>query len=338
MECEPPLMEVFKNLPKTDPETGHVDEHITTSRLNCYELPVVDLARLTSGQIMPQKECEKEIIEASKEWGFFQVVNHGICDETFVKLQEEQVKLFRQPFDKKAKQNPSNSPTGFYRWGNLAATSRAHFSWSEAFHIPVSSVSDFGDFNHLSSIVEEYTEVISNLSQKIAEILADNIGICKSSNKTLLAGKVVPSSCYLRMNRYPPCPDFDSKVCGLVSHTDTSYLTIVHQDKTGGLQLQKDGAWICVKPNPDALVVNIGDLFQVWSNGLYKSVSHRVLTNRKNERFSVAYLSCPTPDTAIRCCSEPSIYRDFSFEEFQRQVQIDVKYTGNKIGLPRFLK
>lgn len=148
MECEPPLMEVFKNLSKTNSETDHV-EHINTSRLNCYELPVVDLGRLNSGQIMEQKDCEKEIIEASREWGFFQVVNHGICEEMLVELQEEQMKLFRQTFNKKASQNPSNSPAGFYRWGNLAATSRANFSWSEAFHIPVSTVSDFRDFNHL---------------------------------------------------------------------------------------------------------------------------------------------------------------------------------------------
>lgn len=148
MECEPPLMEVFKNLPKTNSETGHV-EHFQTSRSNCYELPVVDLGCLSSGDIVQQKECERQIIEASKEWGFFQVVNHGICQKMLVELQEEQVKLFRQPFNKKANQNPSNSPTGSYRWGNLAATNRAHFSWSEAFHVPVSSVSDFSDFNHL---------------------------------------------------------------------------------------------------------------------------------------------------------------------------------------------
>ncbi|KAK1391804.1 Gibberellin 2-beta-dioxygenase 8 [Heracleum sosnowskyi] len=334
MEWEPPLVQVFQNLPETKIETD--EEPIDVSRLKCYELPLVDLGRLNSGHAMNRKECEKEIIEAAKEWGFFQVVNHGICKEILVKLQEEQLKLFRQPFHKKANQNPSNSPTGFYRWGNLAATSRAHFSWSEAFHIPVSSVSDFRTSNHLSSTVEEYTEQVSELTQKIAEILADNMGIC--SYKTFLADKVVPSSCYLRMNRYPPCPKSYSKTCGLVSHTDTSYLTVLHQDNTGGLQLMKDGAWICVKPNPSALVINIGDLFEAWSNGLYKSVRHRVVTNGQVERFSIAYFSLPTTDTVIRSCSQPTIYRDFSFEEFKRQIQFDVKSTGNKIGLPRFLR
>ncbi|KAL1823426.1 hypothetical protein ACET3Z_010204 [Daucus carota] len=338
MEFEPPLIEVFKNLCKTSSENDHVAELINSSRSKSYELPLVDLGRLNSGQLMQQKECEKEIIEASKEWGFFQVVNHGICEEMLMELHEEQVKLFRQPFNKKSSQNPSNSPIGSYRWGNLAAKSPAQFSWSEAFHIPVSSVSDFAGLNHLSSTVEEYTKLISKLSQQIAEILADNIGICKSSYQKLLGDKVVPSSCYLRMNRYPPIPEFHSEVCGLVAHTDTSYLTILHQNKTGGLEMKKDEMWISVKPNPDALVINIGDLFQVLSNGFYKSVTHRVLTNSKTERFSVAYLSCPTTDTVIRSLSEHSIYRDFSFGEFKSQVQLDVKYTGNKIGLPGFLR
>lgn len=46
-------------------------------------------------------------------------------------------------------------------------------------------------------------------------------------------------------------------------HTDSDFLTILHQDQVGGLQLVKDGKWISVKPNPKALIINIGDLFQV---------------------------------------------------------------------------
>lgn len=46
-------------------------------------------------------------------------------------------------------------------------------------------------------------------------------------------------------------------------HTDSDFLTILHQDQVGGLQLVKDGKWISVKPNPEALIINIGDLFQV---------------------------------------------------------------------------
>jgi gibberellin 2-oxidase len=47
-------------------------------------------------------------------------------------------------------------------------------------------------------------------------------------------------------------------------HTDSDFITILYQDQVGGLQLVKDKKWIAVKPNPNALIINIGDLFQVF--------------------------------------------------------------------------
>lgn len=70
---------------------------------------------------------------------------------------------------------------------------------------------------------------------------------------------------------------------------------------------------------------------------MYKSVEHRVMTNPKLERFSMAYFLCPSNDTVIESCREPSIYRKFSFREYRKQVGDDVQKLGSKIGLPRFL-
>lgn len=99
----------------------------------------------------------------------------------------------------------------------------------------------------------------------------------------------------------------------------------------------KDSKWVAVNPNQDALIVNIGDLFQAWSNDVYKSVEHKVVANGKMERYSIAYFLCPSYDSLIGSCMEPSIYREFTFGEYRSQVQEDVKRTGRKIGLPRFL-
>lgn len=56
---------------------------------------------------------------------------------------------------------------------------------------------------------------------------------------------------------------------GLIPHTDSDFLTILYQDQVGGLQLVKDRKWIAVKPNPNALIINIGDLFQVTNNNSF---------------------------------------------------------------------
>lgn len=89
-------------------------------------------------------------------------------------------------------------------------------------------------------------------------------------------------------------------------------------------------------------ILQCSDLFslhlsgQAWSNDVYKSVEHKVMTNGKVERYSVAYFLCPSYDSLIGSCREPSVYRKFTFGEYRKQVQEDVKRNGQKVGLPRF--
>lgn len=106
--------------------------------------------------------------------------------------------------------------------------------------------------------MEKCATTMSELAHKLAEILAEKMG----HKSSFFRETCLPTTCYLRMNRYPPCP-ISPQVFGLMPHTDSDFITVLHQDEIGGLQLVKDAKWISVKPNPDALIINIGDLFQV---------------------------------------------------------------------------
>lgn len=105
----------------------------------------------------------------------------------------------------------------------------------------------------------EYASAMQELSKLLAGVLLTNLG-----HRMELFDEICDeSTCFLRLNHYPPCP-ISLELFGLVPHTDSDFLTILHQDEhVSGLQLMKDGKWVSVKPNKDALVVNIGDLFQV---------------------------------------------------------------------------
>lgn len=107
--------------------------------------------------------------------------------------------------------------------------------------------------------IEQFATIASNLAQTLAHILAEQM----SYESTFFKENCLPNTCYLRLNRYPPCP-IASEIHGLMPHTDSDFLTILYQDQVGGLQLVKDKKWIAVKPNPSALIINIGDLFQVY--------------------------------------------------------------------------
>lgn len=68
----------------------------------------------------------------------------------------------------------------------------------------------------------------------------------------------------MRMNYYPPCPEPDMAI-GFSPHSDADALTILFQlNETEGLQIRKDGKWVSIKPLPNAFVVNIGDIMEVY--------------------------------------------------------------------------
>ncbi|KAK6932357.1 Non-hem dioxygenase N-terminal domain [Dillenia turbinata] len=328
---DPPFYEIYKTL--IEEGLGKAQKPIIDkpSIIQECELPMIDLSKLRLGGV-EREECMEDIAKASREWGFFQVMNHGIPMEVLEEIRLEEVNVFQRPFVEKIGEKFLNLSPGSYRWGTPSATCIHQLSWSEALHISLEDISGSLTGTPLSSTVEQYSELVLKLAQKLAEILAEKLGY----KSTFFQETCVPSSCYLRMNRYPPCP-ISPGLFGLMPHTDSDFLTILSQDEVGGLQLVKDGKWIAVKPNPQALVINIGDFFQAWSNGIYKSVEHRVVANEHAERFSTAFFVCPIKDAVIQICGEPPKYRPFSYQEYRRQVHKDVKNLGQKVGLARFL-
>ncbi|KAM5585738.1 gibberellin 2-beta-dioxygenase 8-like [Rosa sericea] len=328
MDFEPPFQGACKSLLQNSPIIDKFPE------VEECELPVIDLTDLDSDHRNRDK-CMNEIAEAASQWGFFQVVNHGISPEVLNSIRDEQKKVFHQPFDKKIEQRFLNLSPISYRWGNPKATCLRQFSWSEAIHISMADIPSMNEqHKSLRSTIEAFVKNVSQLAESLAEILAQPLGVESSYFKDHCA----PRTSFLRLNRYAPCP-FSSQVFGLFAHTDSAFLTIVHQDQVGGLELFIDGRWIGVKPNPEALVVNIGDFFEALSNGVYKSIKHRVITNQKVERFSVAYFYCPSFDSVIqsRSTTEPAVFKSFTLREYKQQTERDVRELGEKVGLSRFL-
>ncbi|XP_008809847.3 gibberellin 2-beta-dioxygenase 8-like [Phoenix dactylifera] len=326
MDPDPPFLKTYKALFDSQPESSDTDQAAEAEEC---ELPLIDLSRLNGES--EAEQCKRDIMAAASEWGFFQLGNHGVSSSLLDRIRELQANVFRLPFEKKASEKVMDLSPENYRWGTPRPISLRQLSWSEAYHIPLTPATSVTKTS-TRHIMEEFSTAMSWLAHLLAGILAEGMG----HDGTYITENCTCDSSYLRLNRYPPCPVKD-RVFGLVPHTDTSFLTIVRQDQVGGLQLMKDGRWITVKPNADALIVNIGDLFQAWSNGVYKSVEHRVMSNPQQERFSVAYFLCPSYDTVIRSLAEPAIYRKFSFGEYRQQVQEDVRGTGHKVGLARFL-
>ncbi|XP_027770004.1 protein SRG1-like [Solanum pennellii] len=126
------------------------------------------------------------------------------------------------------------------------------------------------------------------------------------------------------MNYHPPCPQ-PEKVMGLCPHSDPSALTILLQvNETQGLQVKKDGIWIPILPLPNAFIVNIGDTFEIFSNGIYKSIEHRSMVSLEKERISVATFQSSRldvilgPASSLVTAHNPPRFKTMGATEFYR--------------------
>jgi isopenicillin N synthase-like dioxygenase len=101
----------------------------------------------------------------------------------------------------------------------------------------------------------------------------------------------------LRLIHYEPAePGADTM--GIGAHTDYECLTILHATAPGLQVMNGAGQWVDAPPVPGAFVVNIGDLLEVWSNGVFLSTSHRVLPVAA-PRYSFPLFFCVDYETRV---------------------------------------
>ena len=67
------------------------------------------------------------------------------------------------------------------------------------------------------------------------------------------------------------------------------------QDEVSALEISVNDQWILGEPGIGALVVNIGDMVQVWSNDRYPAPLHRVRASTNRERYSLPFFLTPPP-------------------------------------------
>ena len=129
----------------------------------------------------------------------------------------------------------------------------------------------FLHFIHRKSIID-YNQQLVGVAKTVCELLSEALGLAKDHLASINAAQKQVVVCHY----YPPCPEPDLAV-GARKHTDPSFLTILLQDSVGGLQVCNRGQWVDVLPVRGALVVNIGDLLQVYIVLIYGH-SHSIIT------------------------------------------------------------
>lgn len=139
--------------------------------------------------------------------------------------------------------------------------------------------------------LEQLYQELQSLSKQLLGLLA--VALDQSKHIFEEEGWMDHSISTLRLLHYPPSQPAAKgakgakearngeeealpKLC-CTPHTDSGILTLLHQDPTGGLEVQNaSGNWVPAPYLPGSLVVNIGDLMARVSGGRYVATMHRV--------------------------------------------------------------
>src|SRR5690606_35042402 len=138
------------------------------------------------------------------------------------------------------------------------------------------------------------------LALELVEVVAGNLGMPRGAVGAFFRPE---HTSFLRLNYYPPCPQVREaggpapRQLGVNAHTDAGALTLLLQDVQPGLEVLHDGVWHLVEPRADALVVNVGDIVQVWSNDRYRAALHRGLVAADAPRYSAPFFFNPAYNT-----------------------------------------
>ncbi|XP_008442759.2 probable 2-oxoglutarate-dependent dioxygenase SLC1 [Cucumis melo] len=310
-------------LPNSDRPDTCESPHLHVS--GPLQLPVIDFAQLLGPN---RHHVIHSLTKACEEYGFFQVINHGISNDAITNMREVCSKFFELPYEERAKYMSSDMHATV-RYGTSFNQNKDNvYCWRDFLKLTCnpnlhqllsswpSSPSGFKD--SASTYVEETRGLFLSLVEAIVESLGKEID--ENEEKSLLK-EFEKGSQLMVVNCYPKCPEPELTL-GMPPHSDYGFLTLLLQDQVEGLQIHYKQKWVTVQPLPNSFVVNIGDHLEIFSNGKYKSVLHRVVVNAKKTRISVATLHSLPFDSIIKPWPKlvneenPRLYRDTDFGTF----------------------
>ncbi|KAM2511656.1 hypothetical protein PS1_036019 [Malus domestica] len=209
---------------------------------SCDNIPVIDLGG-------DQTCIIQQILKASHEYGFFQVINHGISESLLKDTMGVFKEFFELPAEDKAavySEDPKKicrlfTSSGNYDWEDV------HL-WRDNLRHPCLPLEE--SMKHWPQQPSTYRELVGTCSSQvrklalnILELISEGLGLGTGYFRDELLKNML-----LFVNHYPPCSD-PSLTLGVSKHCDPNLITILHQEEhVNGLQVFKDGEWICVKP------------------------------------------------------------------------------------------
>ncbi|APA13195.1 hypothetical protein sscle_10g079650 [Sclerotinia sclerotiorum 1980 UF-70] len=269
---------------------------------NFSEIPVLDLSLANDPSTKPQ--LLKELRDVLLHVGFLYVKNHGVPTNVVDSLVQTLPGLFGISNEEKISIALENSPH-FLGYSGLGAEITAQVrdqreqfefatdlepTWTEGdpFYRKLIGPNQWPpSLPLIRPVIEKYMQSLFELSTRFLTLVAEALNISPSSLHSFLS-----SQHRLKVVHYSPITSSDNNQ-GVGPHKDSSgwwtFLLQASPPHVRGLQvMNRSGRWIDVPNIPSTFVVNIGQAFEVATNGLCPATTHRVLSS-EYDRYSIPF-------------------------------------------------
>jgi isopenicillin N synthase-like dioxygenase len=266
------------------------------------DVPVINLSDyFSSGSEEALAEVGARLRAACEEVGFFTIVGHGVSAEDISAL-FEMVRRFHDLPDgtKQALQmDRADWPVGgvgYLPVGNRKLPARPTANLNETFIVKRDHTLFFDDnqwpepdvLPGFRERVERYALAMEALGKRLMPVFASALEMpADFFDEAFLAPQY-----RLRMTHYPVLPPEErSNGFGISPHVDTTFCTILAQDRPGlTIFDERRQGWIKLPLIEDAFIVNSGELLRQWTNDRFISVKHFANNNTGDvSRYSVPF-------------------------------------------------
>ena len=279
-------------------------------------LPIIDIAPLYQQDPHAIAQVSAAIDRACREWGFFYIKGHPISAARIETLTQAAKTFFALPLEDKLRIDITQ--TRHHRGYGAIATeqldpalpSDLKETFDMGLHLPADHPDVLaekplrGPNRHPALpgwevLMEQHYLDMQALAQTLLRAMTPALGVPED----FFDQRFTQPVSVFRMIHYPPRHTATSaEQQGAGAHTDYGCITLLYQDNAGGLQVRNvDGEWIDAPPIEGTFVVNLGDMMARWSNALYLSTPHRVISPLGVDRYAMPFFAEPHPDTAIEC-------------------------------------
>ena len=267
-------------------------------------LPILDLSQL-DGTPSQRQAFLDDLRHAARDVGFFYLTGHGIDAGLLEQVQDHARQFFALPDSEKTAVGMINSP--HFRGYNRAASeiTRGQPDQREQFDLgaerevlPLNTDSPLWArlqgpnqwpeaLPQLKPLLLDWQQAMTQMSLRLLRAFAQALSLPEDAFDRLYGDK--PNE-HIKLMRYPGQASTASNQ-GVGAHKDSGFLSFLLQDQQAGLQVEiEEGRWIDALPRDNTLVVNIGELLELATNGYLRATVHRVVSPPVgSERLSIAF-------------------------------------------------